>query len=300
MNGFESFDEPHNAYLKNAFEDYVEKNKTEASNCFGAHKATPHFEGELQTIEEVHVPVLPCPVDTLPSTVRLWISTHAEQMQIPPDFLLAPFLVYVGSLLGRKRALKLRQGTDWYKHANLWGMVIGCPSVMKTPAMKVVRSPLNNLAVRAKENYDQALKQYSLDSEAWKIRQKAHDERYKTQIKKRGKDVGNIELIREEEPQLPVYRRYKTDDSTIEKLGELLIENPQGLLLFRDEISGWLLSFEKQVGRAIVPFSSRVGAVKRTLTSIALAEVICMCLHCVYQSLVAFSQGLLHSTSKLR
>jgi|GEM_PF-6717184 len=51
----------------------------------------------------------------------MWIATHAEQMQIPPDFLVAPFLVYVGSLLGRKRALKLRPGTDWYEYANLWG-----------------------------------------------------------------------------------------------------------------------------------------------------------------------------------
>jgi hypothetical protein len=31
----------------------------------------------------------------------------------------------------------------------------------------------------------------------------------------------------------------------VEKLGELLIENPQGLLLFRDELAGWLNTFEK-------------------------------------------------------
>jgi hypothetical protein len=33
-------------------------------------------------------------------------------------------------------------------------------------------------------------------------------------------------------------RRYKTNDSTVEKLGELLRENPVGLLILRDELVG--------------------------------------------------------------
>ncbi len=69
---------------------------------------------------------------------------------------------------------------------------------------------------RAKENYTRELKQYEASLEAWKIRKKAHDETYKTQIKK-GKDSDTIELIREDEPQPPTYYRYKTDDPTMEK-----------------------------------------------------------------------------------
>jgi putative DNA primase/helicase len=35
------------------------------------------------------------------------------------------------------------------------------------------------------------------------------------------------------------------NDSTVEKLGELLNENPQGLLHFRDELSGWLATLDR-------------------------------------------------------
>ncbi len=43
----------------------------------------------------------------------------------------------------------------------------------------------------------------------------------------------------------PHERRYSTNDSTVEKLGELLADNPNGLLVFRDELSGWLKSMDR-------------------------------------------------------
>lgn len=54
-----------------------------------------------------------------------------------------------------------------------------------------------------------------------------------------------VQFNEEEPPLEPKRKRYKTQDATIEKLGELLIDNPQGLLLYRDELSGWLNSFDK-------------------------------------------------------
>ena len=40
-------------------------------------------------------------------------------------------------------------------------------------------------------------------------------------------------------------RRYITQDATVEKLGELLQENPNGLLVLRDELAGWLRTLER-------------------------------------------------------
>lgn len=48
-------------------------------------------------------------------------------------------------------------------------------------------------------------------------------------------------------------RRYIVNDATVEKLGELLNENPNGLLLVRDELGGWLATMQTEdgaVGRA--------------------------------------------------
>ena len=43
----------------------------------------------------------------------------------------------------------------------------------------------------------------------------------------------------------PVCRRYVTNDATVEKLGELLAENPSGLLLSRDELAGWISKLQQ-------------------------------------------------------
>lgn len=44
----------------------------------------------------------------------------------------------------------------------------------------------------------------------------------------------------------PTERRYIVNDVTVEKLGELLNENPNGLLLERDELIGWLKSLDRE------------------------------------------------------
>ena len=41
-------------------------------------------------------------------------------------------------------------------------------------------------------------------------------------------------------PERPVYERAIVSDTTVEALAPLLVDNPRGLLLFRDETAGWL------------------------------------------------------------
>ena len=43
-------------------------------------------------------------------------------------------------------------------------------------------------------------------------------------------------------PEEPKERRFKSNDSTVEKLGDLLVHNPQGMLVYRDELIGLLAS----------------------------------------------------------
>ena len=43
----------------------------------------------------------------------------------------------------------------------------------------------------------------------------------------------------------PVAKRYLVNDTTVEKLDELLNHHPNGLLLFRDELSGWHHTMER-------------------------------------------------------
>jgi putative DNA primase/helicase len=47
------------------------------------------------------------------------------------------------------------------------------------------------------------------------------------------------------EPEEPVARRYIVNDTTVEKIGELLNQNPNGLLIVRDEMIGFLRSMDR-------------------------------------------------------
>lgn len=55
-----------------------------------------------------------------------------------------------------------------------------------------------------------------------------------------------LSKLEAERPKPPIHRRYKSNDCTIEKLGELLRENTNGLLMLRDELAGLIASWEKQ------------------------------------------------------
>jgi uncharacterized protein DUF3987 len=50
----------------------------------------------------------------------------------------------------------------------------------------------------------------------------------------------------EQAPEATTLRRYKTNDSTVEKAGELLRENPAGLLVVRDELVGLIAMWERE------------------------------------------------------
>jgi putative DNA primase/helicase len=64
---------------------------------------------------------------------------------------------------------------------------------------------------------------------------------------KRGQDATLLaEQFLASEPSAPVRRRCIVNDSTVEKLGELLNENPNGLLVFRDELTGFLRNLDRE------------------------------------------------------
>jgi hypothetical protein len=71
---------------------------------------------------------------------------------------------------------------------------------------------------------------YQEELQDWKERKK--------KAKDDGEDLG-------EAPEPPILQRVVCSDTTIEKLAEILDENPRGTLLARDELAGWLGSFSR-------------------------------------------------------
>jgi hypothetical protein len=186
------------------------------------------------------------PIELLPVTFQSWIEDIAERLQCPPDFPAVAIMITVAGIVGRKVGIRPQRKTDWLVVPNLWGAVIGRPGIMKTPAMQEPLRILKRFEIEAKAKHDGELLTFKQDEFVAKAAKKLKEEQLKAALKKGGSvDVIARELA-ELDPSEPARKRYLVNDSTVEKIGEILCQNPNGVMLFRDELTGLLKALDKQ------------------------------------------------------
>ena len=194
-------------------------------------------------------PVEPFLDDLIPSEIRPWVEDIGDRMQCPKDFLGIAAMVCLGTVIGRKVSVRPKQYDDFSVIPNLWGVIIGPPSAMKSPALSEIMKPLNHLEVEAKGVYDEEQKEYNAMAMRVKIQQDLAKDQAKKDLKN-GRSPQEIDRLfaqfDEELQECPARRRFIVNDATVEKLGELLNENRNGLLQFRDEIYGWLKTISRE------------------------------------------------------
>jgi putative DNA primase/helicase len=202
--------------------------------------------------DPVDLPVATVPVkalqgDMIPLPLRGWLMDIADRMQIPLDFIAAAVVVALGSVIGRGCAIHPKKLDDWLVVPNLWGMVIGRPSLMKTPAVSEGMCHLARLEEDARQAYQSEQAAYEFNREVAKATKATAQDALKKAVKNSSPEL--IEQARHafEANQVnePVRHRYQTQDGTTEKIGELLTQNHRGLLVNRDELSGFLTTLDK-------------------------------------------------------
>jgi putative DNA primase/helicase len=211
----------------------------------------PDFDGPPRPLGVELLPVPALDPAMLPEGFRGWLADSAERMSAPLDFFAAPAIVAVAALVGRKVCVHPKRCDDWLVCPNLWGAIVGPPSVLKTPCAEVALRALERLAMEAREQHKQALTMFNEDSLIVKIKAEAAKAALKKAFIKGGtSDDEQHRLAKEaaqaEEMNPPPARRFTVNDTTVEKLGELLADNPNGLLLFRDELTGFLRTLDRQ------------------------------------------------------
>jgi len=228
----------------------IEKVLEDATEFYSA--ADDEWEDPVPLPEGL-LPVVPLDPAMIPEPLRGWIVDVSERMQIPPDFAGAGAVVVAGSLIGRKVGIHPKRRDDWLVIPNLWGAVVGRPSLLKSPALAEVMKPLGRLIAEAYEEYREARLAYETDvmvAEATKSALKDELKKAAREAAKSGDRSKLDEIARRGQdadvPEEPVLRRYKTEDATVEKISEILLENPRGILVHRDELSGWLRNLDKQ------------------------------------------------------
>ena len=181
----------------------------------------------------------------LPETVRPWAEDICERVQCPPDFLGAAIMAALGSVLGRKVGIRPQEKTDWTEFPNQWALTVGRPGVLKSPAMEAALVPLKRLTAQAAESHRAATAEYQQTARLAKLRAEAGEKAARAKLAKNpGADV-SADLV-DDGSEAPTLRRYIANDTTAAALGELQRQNPNGLLVFRDELVSLLKGLDRE------------------------------------------------------
>jgi hypothetical protein len=179
----------------------------------------------------------------LPDALRPFVVDAAERMQIPVDL---PAVVAVAALAGvvnHRVVIQPKQwDTTWTVTPNLWASLIVPSGFLKSPTIEVVTRPLRRIEKGWKEQYDQDLQAHTLAAEEYALCIRAWGNQFVEAKKKNRKPPPRPDAIDAE----PTRRRLITNDATYEKLHQLMSQNPAGLLLIRDELTGWLSRLDRE------------------------------------------------------
>lgn len=160
--------------------------------------------------------VAPFPLEVFPEGLARLVAEAAETFPCPPDFLAVPCLAAASVAIGRSVALAVKD--SWVESASLYLAFCAAPGSIKSEALRVAVNPLFELQRKELHGY---LVEREVVREQNRLRKAA------------GGGNGG-----EDRPNPP--RRVLVDDSTTERLAELLAENPRGLLMAADELTAWI------------------------------------------------------------
>lgn len=161
----------------------------------------------------------------------------------PVDYVALSFLVVVASLLGSKRRVVPYSQSSWEEPAILWLGLVGDPSHNKSPALDPFLNILRRLDDEKAEEFTDRLAVYEAECE----RAKAERASFSEAVKAAQKDGLSTPALppAAREPTQPSRRRYYVQDTTPESMAAILVGNPEGSLMFRDELAGWFSSFDR-------------------------------------------------------
>ena len=221
-------------------------------------RETPGDDEPWGEPEAIPPPLLPVPAfdpeALLPAVLRRWVMDEVNRMRCAPEFIAASVIAALGSVIGARCALKPKSRDDgWLVVPNVWGGLVGRPSTLKTPALSAALKPLGRLIANAQEAYREAMVGYDVKEVVFKAQEEAITKEIQIAAKDPKADTRQAEtklrLHREKGLEKPVLRRFKSNDATIEKLGEILRDNHNGLLVVRDELVGLLSRWDSKDGQ---------------------------------------------------
>ncbi|SMC14319.1 hypothetical protein ROA7745_04185 [Roseovarius aestuarii] len=173
-----------------------------------------------------------------------WLRNAAETKNAPIDYVALSLLTTASAAIGNSRWAVPWDG--WSEPPVLWGMLVGDPSSGKSPALDAVLDPVKELEQELTETYKAQLSEWQAKDEIAKLQLAQWKSDAKTAL-----GDGDEPPAKPDEADAgpkPVRQRIRVSDVTTEKIAVLLQSTWRGLLLSRDELSGWIGSMDRYSG----------------------------------------------------
>jgi putative DNA primase/helicase len=163
-------------------------------------------------------------------------------MQVPTDFPAAATVVCLAGAVNRRAMIHPKARDTGFKVVpNLWGGIVGRPGFKKSPVIEAATQPLKAIQTAwfneheaAEAEYEREYEMHTLKMNAWK--------QQTTAALKRGRPEPERPGDLQEQPKC---HRLIAGDATFEALHRAMSENPAGILVLRDELTGWLAQLDK-------------------------------------------------------
>lgn len=200
-------------------------------------------------------PWKPFPVEVLPEVVRRLVEEGAAAIGIDCAYVAVLVLPVLAGCIGNARKIRLKRG--WEEPSPIWAALVAESGSSKSPALDLVTSPLHEIQAELFEAFNRLAERHKAE---------ALDYAKRVTAWKSSRDGSRPPI----EPPAPICERIVVADTTIEKLGHILRENPRGIIIVRDELAAWFGSMDqyRPRGGADVPkwiefFGARPSTIDR-------------------------------------
>ncbi|MBZ5643434.1 MAG: DUF3987 domain-containing protein [Acidobacteriia bacterium] len=221
--------------------DLDDARKHEKRDCMSRPNPTDDWRKPEQINCELP-PVEAFSQDLLPISFRSLAQDVADRMQVPIDYPAIAMVLCLAGVVNRRACVQPKvNDSGWLVVPNLWGGIIAPPGFMKSPVIQCAIRPLNQIQTDWRQEYEDAQKNYAIAKEEYELRCAAWKEQYKASSKKKTP----IPIRPDDEPEQSKLRRLIVNDATFEALHQTMSENPAGIFVIRDELTGWWSTLDR-------------------------------------------------------
>jgi Protein of unknown function (DUF3987) len=203
----------------------------------------PILDTSIATADTLPAPDLPLH-DVFPALWAEWIARAAEAKGAPAGYVATALLAVSGSLIGNARWAQPWE--EWAEPPAINVAVIGLPSAGKSPSLDALADPITKIEADDNEDWQERRRDHARDDLAAKLKR----ESWQTDVKEalaKGNPPPAMPADAAE-PMPPQRRRIMSTDPTVAKAERMSAANPRGLILFRDELAGWVAGLDRYSG----------------------------------------------------